>query len=66
MGNLSPVASSADWATLRAGAIAAMFSFCAAFVALAMMVRFLEKVSFTPYIIYRLVLGSALLWIAYS
>ena len=30
------------------------------------MIRLLRTVSYTPYVIYRLVLGSVLLWIAYA
>lgn len=50
---------------LEAG-IAAAFSFVAALAALSLMMRLLKTVSFTPYVIYRLVLGVALLWIAYA
>ncbi len=48
------------------GAIGATISFVAALVALKVMMRFLAAVSFTPYVIYRVVLGVALLAIAYS
>ncbi|WP_424943721.1 undecaprenyl-diphosphate phosphatase [Aliiroseovarius crassostreae] len=48
------------------GAIAAGFSFVAALLALSLMMRLLRSVSFTPYVIYRVVLGVALLVIAYS
>lgn len=47
-------------------AIAAALSFIAAYGALAMMMRFLSKVSFTPYVIYRIALGLLLLALAYS
>lgn len=47
-------------------ALGAGLAFVAALGALAIMVRFLNAVSFTPYILYRLVLGVALLAIAYS
>ncbi|MGZ3215825.1 undecaprenyl-diphosphate phosphatase [Paracoccus sp. T5] len=50
---------------LEAG-IAAAFSFVAALAALSLMMRLLKTVSFTPYVIYRLILGVALLWIAYA
>lgn len=56
----------ADLALLRDGAIAAAFAFVAALLALTVMMRLLQRVSFTPYVIYRLVLGVALLGIAYS
>ncbi|SMP04335.1 undecaprenyl-diphosphate phosphatase [Shimia sagamensis] len=47
-------------------AIAAVFSFFAALLALAFMMRLLRSVSFTPYVIYRILLGAALLFMAYS
>ena len=56
----------ADTEALRDGAIAAVFSFFAALGALAFMMKLLRYVSFTPYVIYRLVLGVILLWVAYS
>jgi len=56
----------ADLAALRDGAIAAAFAFVAALAALGLMMRLLQSVSFTPYVIYRLVLGVLLLGIAYG
>jgi len=56
----------ADMALLRDGAIAAAFAFLAALLALTFMMRLLNRVSFTPYVVYRLVLGMALLAIAYG
>lgn len=47
-------------------AIAAVLAFIAAYLALALMMKFLSKVSFTPYVVYRVVLGVVLLGIAYS
>ena len=47
-------------------AIAAIFSFAAALAALSVMMRLLESVSFTPYVIYRVILGLVLLGIAYT
>ncbi|MEL6521266.1 MAG: undecaprenyl-diphosphate phosphatase [Pseudomonadota bacterium] len=55
-----------DWALARDAAIAAGFSFVAALIALVLMMHFLKTVSFTPYVIYRVVLGVILLWIAYT
>jgi undecaprenyl pyrophosphate phosphatase UppP len=46
-------------------AIAAFLAFAAAYAALNLMMRFLDRVSFTPYVIYRLILGAVLLAIAY-
>ncbi|MEO1329326.1 MAG: undecaprenyl-diphosphate phosphatase [Pseudomonadota bacterium] len=51
--------------TLNAG-IAAAFAFISAYAALAVMMRMLRSVSFTPFVIYRILLGSLLLWIAYG
>jgi undecaprenyl-diphosphatase len=50
----------------RDAAIAAMLAFVAALVSLALMFRLLRSVSFTPYVIYRVVLGAIILAIAYS
>lgn len=47
-------------------AVGAVLAFVSAYAALALMMRFLSTVSFTPYILYRLVLGVILLGIAYS
>ncbi len=56
----------ADWQTARDGAIAAILAFFAAWVALVVMMRLARRVSFTPYVIYRVILGAALLALAYS
>ena len=56
----------ADGAALRDGAIAAALAFLAALAALTLMMRLLRSVSFTPYVIYRVVLGVALLVYAYT
>lgn len=56
----------ADAAAARDGAIAAVFAFIAALLALAFMMRLLRSVSFTPYVVYRVILGVILLWIAYA
>lgn len=50
----------------RDGAIGAAFAFVAAYLALAVMMRLLRSVSYTPYVIYRIILGAVLLWVAYS
>jgi undecaprenyl-diphosphatase len=60
------VAAEADWATLRLGAIGAVLAFVAAYLALAVMMKLLESVSYTPYVVYRVILGLVLLAIAYS
>ncbi len=56
----------ADATLAREGAIAAVMSFIAALLALTLMMRLLRSVSFTPYVIYRVVLGIILLVIAYT
>ncbi len=60
------VAANADARLAKDGAIAAGFAFIAAFLALAIMMRLLRSVSFTPYVIYRILLGLILLAIAYT
>lgn len=59
------VAVNADMALLRDGAIAALFAFGAALLALSLMMRLLRSVSFTPYVIYRVILGLSLLGFSY-
>ncbi|MGY9045895.1 hypothetical protein P775_02395 [Puniceibacterium antarcticum] len=56
----------ADMAALRDGSIAAALTFVSAMLALTLMMRLLRSVSFTPYVIYRVILGIALLVYAYS
>lgn len=60
------VAVTANAAAARDGAIGAAFSFVAALFALVFMMRLLRSVSFTPYVIYRMLLGIVLLALAYS
>ncbi|MGR3822815.1 MAG: undecaprenyl-diphosphate phosphatase [Salipiger marinus] len=48
------------------GAIAAGFAFISALLALTLMMRLLRSVSFTPYVIYRVILGIILLVYAYG
>jgi undecaprenyl-diphosphatase len=55
----------ADWSVLWDGAIGAGMAFIAAYLALALMMRLLRSVSYTPYVIYRVILGLVLLGIAY-
>jgi undecaprenyl-diphosphatase len=56
----------ANWTLAKDAAIAAGFACCAALLALSLMMRLLRHVSFTPYVIYRVLLGAVLLVIAYS
>uniref|UniRef100_UPI003BA9C4E3 undecaprenyl-diphosphate phosphatase n=1 Tax=Shimia sp. TaxID=1954381 RepID=UPI003BA9C4E3 len=60
------VAAQADVTILQDGALAAIFSFFAALLALILMMRLLRTVSFAPYVIYRVILGILLLGFAYS
>ncbi|KAJ57183.1 UDP pyrophosphate phosphatase [Actibacterium mucosum KCTC 23349] len=60
------VVATADAAAARDGAIAAFFAFIAALLALVLMMRLLRSVSFTPYVIYRVILGVVLLIYAYT
>jgi len=60
------VRSEAGFELLWRAGLAALFAFGAAWLALALMMRFLDRVSFTPYVIYRVVLGAVLLAIAYG
>ena len=60
------VISTADAAAARDGAIGAVLSFFAALLALSLMMKLLRSVSFTPYVIYRVILGIILLVLAYN
>ncbi|MBE0412756.1 undecaprenyl-diphosphate phosphatase [Yoonia sp.] len=60
------VIGTADAGALRDIGIVATMTFAAALLALTLMMRLLRAVSYTPYVIYRLGLGSVLLWIAYT
>ena len=60
------VIADANWAVLRDATIAAAFAFVAALGALVLMMRLLRSVSFTPYVIYRVILGIGLLIWAYT
>jgi undecaprenyl-diphosphatase len=60
------VVATADAQAARDGAIAAALAFVSALAALTLMMRLLRSVSFTPYVIYRVILGGILLWIGYT
>ena len=57
-----------DWTPrmIRDCAIAAALAFVSALLALQLMMRLLKSVSFTPYVIYRVILGAILLVVAYT
>ena len=61
----SQVAVEANTAVIRDAGIVAVLSMLSALVALSLMMRLLRSVSFTPYVIYRVILGLILLSIAY-
>jgi undecaprenyl-diphosphatase len=60
------VASEANLQLAKDAAIGAVLAFFAALFALSLMMRLLKSVSFTPYVIYRVILGIVLLIYAYS
>ena len=60
------VVGTANWAMARDASIAAVFAFAAALLALSLMMKLLRSESFTPYVIYRVVIGIVLLVYAYS
>ena len=60
------VIATADAQVAKDGAIAAALAFVAALGALTLMMRLLRSISFTPYVIYRVILGLVLLWYAYA
>lgn len=60
------VVEAGDWSLLKEASIAAALAFVAALLALTLMMRLLKSTSFTPYVIYRIGLGTVLLWVAYS
>ncbi|MCK8484527.1 undecaprenyl-diphosphate phosphatase [Aliiroseovarius sp. S2029] len=62
----SEVVATANMQVAKDGAIAAVLAFLSALLALSLMMRLLRTVSFTPYVIYRLLLGAVLLIIAYQ
>ena len=60
------VVEQANWALARDAGIAAAFAFIAAMVSLVLMMRLLRSISFTPYVIYRVILGIGLIFWASS
>jgi undecaprenyl-diphosphatase len=60
------VVGQANWALAQQASIAAAFAFVAALGALVLMMRLLRSISFTPYVIYRVILGIGLLIWAYT
>lgn len=60
------VAAEADMAAARDGLIAAGFAFASALLSLALLMRLLRTISYTPFVVYRVILGVVLLVWAYS
>ncbi|WP_417250187.1 undecaprenyl-diphosphate phosphatase [Celeribacter sp.] len=60
------VVGQANWMLMQLAGIAALFAFVSALLALTFMMRLLRSVSFTPYVIYRVILGIILLTISYT
>ena len=60
------VVGTADASVIKDIAIVIAMSCAAALLALTLMMRLLRRVSFTPYVIYRIGLGMILLWKAYT
>lgn len=60
------VVEAGDWTLAQDAVLAAALAFGAALGALALMMRLLKSVSFTPYVIYRVILGVGLLIYAYG
>ena len=55
-----------NWSDLGAASLAALFACISGLLALRLMMHFLTRYSFTPYVIYRILLGVILLWLAAS
>ena len=60
------VVAALDWPLLRDAAIAAGMAFVAALAALHAMMRLLQTISFTPYVLYRIALGLLILGFTYA
>ncbi|MCG8428789.1 MAG: undecaprenyl-diphosphate phosphatase, partial [Chromatiales bacterium] len=59
--DLTQQASPVDWQSLLYGAV---LSFVAAYLCIKLFLRFIERIGMTPFVIYRLLLGALLLYIA--
>ena len=46
--------------------LAAVMAFATALLAIALLMRWLQRASFTPFVVYRLILGGLLLWLLYT
>ena len=50
-------------ASLADGLIVAVLSFLAAWASIAVMMRFVERVGFLPFVVYRLILAGLIFWL---
>lgn len=57
---------SGDWALTADLGLAAGLSFVTALIAIVLMMAWLKRAGFTPFVLYRLALGGALLWWVYG
>ncbi len=55
-----------DAALTLSVAVAGALAFVSAIIAIVLLMRWLRRASFTPFVLYRLALGAGLLWIAYG
>jgi undecaprenyl-diphosphatase len=60
------LARAGDWALTLDALVAALLSLISALLALWALMRWLERWSLTPFVVYRLALGAVLLWIVYG
>lgn len=60
------LAATADAATIGAALWTALFSAVAGFAAIAVLMRWLKRYRFTPFVLYRLALGAVLLYLVYA
>jgi undecaprenyl-diphosphatase len=61
---LAEVATEGAWGALPQAGLAALMAFGAALVALALMMRVLDRIGFGPFVLYRLAMGGAILvWV---
>ena len=59
------IGTAGDWDLGRNALLAAVVAFAAAYASVALLMRWLRRASFTPFVVYRLVVGSALLALLY-
>jgi undecaprenyl-diphosphatase len=57
---------SSDTAMLESAALTLAFSAISGFVAIAFLMAWLRRAGFTPFVVYRFLLGGLILWLIYS